>query len=88
VKTREGDHVDSELSEIGVKLTREAQAGSHTTHGSSYQVVQVTIGRGGELEGTEADIVQSLVVKDHNLISVLDQLVDRESSIVWLNDSV
>jgi len=88
VQTREGDHIDCKLSEIGVKLTREAQASSDTTHSSSNQVVQVTIGWGGELEGTETDIVQSLVVQDHDLISVLDQLVDGESSIVWLYDGV
>jgi len=88
VKTGEGNHVDCELTEIGVELTGEAQASSDTAHGSSYQVVEITIGRGSQLEGTEADVIQGLVVKYHDLIGVLDQLVDRESSVVWLYDGV
>jgi hypothetical protein len=39
-------------------------------------VVKITIGWGGELEGTEADIVEGLVVNTHNLIGVFDELMD------------
>merc|ERR1711918_297995 len=52
------------------------------------QVVEVAVGGGGELEGTEADVVQGLVVKAHALVGVLDQLVDGEGSVVRLDDSV
>jgi hypothetical protein len=41
-------------------------------------VVQVTVGRGGQLEGAETDVVQGFVVEDHDFIGVLDQLVDGE----------
>jgi hypothetical protein len=51
-------------------------------------MVKITISGGGKLEGSEADIIESFVVNDHALISVFDQLMDRESGIVWLNDSV
>jgi hypothetical protein len=51
-------------------------------------VVKITVGWGGELEGSEADIVESLVINAHDLIGVLDKLMDREGGVVWLNDSV
>merc|ERR1711939_851999 len=88
VQAREWDQVDTELAEVGVKLARESQAACHAGHASGAQVVEVTVGWGGELEGTEADIVQSLVVKAHALVGVLDQLVDGEGSVVRLDDSV
>ena len=42
----------------------------------------------GELQSAEADVIESLVVENHALISVLNKLVDRERGIVWLHDSV
>merc|ERR1711898_25650 len=88
VEAREWDEIDAELAEVRVELTRESQATSDARHASGAQVVEVAIGRGGELEGTEADVVQSLVVKTHALVGVLDQLVDREGSVVWLDNCV
>lgn len=69
-------------------LSRETKAACNSRHNSADQVVQVTIGGGGELESAEANIIQSLVINAHNLISVLNKLVNREGSIVWLNNSV
>jgi hypothetical protein len=83
-QTREGDQVDSKLAEIRVELTGEAQAASDTGHRSRHQVVQITIGGGGELEGAEADIVQSLVINDHHFIGILDKLVDGQGGVVRL----
>jgi len=88
VQTRERNEIDTELAEVRVELTREAQAASHTRHASRAQVVEVTIGGGSELECAEADVVQSLVVEAHALVGVLDQLVDREGGIVWLDNRV
>jgi len=68
--------VDSQLSQISVKLTRETQRGGDTAHDDRNQVVQVTIAGGGELQGAEADIVQSLVINTEGLVRVLNQLVD------------
>ena len=48
----EGDHVDSQFPEISIQLTWEPEAGSDTRHGQGYQVVQITIGGGGELQGS------------------------------------
>ena len=88
VKTWEWNHVHSQLAEISVKLTWEAQAGGHTRHGGRHEMVQVTIGWGGQLEGAEANVVQGLVVNAIGLVGVLDKLMHREGGVVWLNDGV
>lgn len=51
-------------------------------------MVKITVGWGGELKGSEADIVQGFVVNDHDLIGVFDQLMDGEGGVVWFNDGV
>ena len=51
-------------------------------------MVKITISGGGELEGPEADIVEGLVVNAHNLIGVLNKLMDGEGGVVGLNDGV
>ena len=76
VETGEGHHVDSQLAEISVELAGEAQACGDTRHGGRNKMVQVTIGGGGQLQGTEADVVESLVVNAVGLICVLNKLVD------------
>eukprot|EP00043_Microstomoeca_roanoka_P004868 m.52369 g.52369 ORF g.52369 m.52369 type:complete len:506 (-) comp12695_c0_seq1:22-1539(-) len=88
VKTGERNHVDSQLAEIRVELTREAKASGNTAHAGGDKVVEVTICGGCELEGTEADIVQGFVINAVSLISVLDELVHREGGVVGLNDCV
>ena len=51
-------------------------------------MVEITVGWGGELEGSEADIVQSLVIDAHDLIGVLDELMDGKGGVVWLNNGI
>ena len=51
-------------------------------------MVKITIGWGGELKGSEADIVKGFVINAHDLISVLDKLMDGKCGIVWLNDGI
>jgi hypothetical protein len=51
-------------------------------------VVEITVGGGGELESPEADIIESLVVDDLDFIGVLNELMDGESGVVGLDDSV
>ena len=88
VQTRERDHVHRNLAQVTVQLTRESQAARDAGHGRGHQVVQVTVGRGGELQGTEADVVQGFVVQDHDFIGVFDQLMDRQRGVVWFDDGV
>jgi len=47
-------------------------------------VVEITVGGGGELEGAEADVIESLVINAEGLVRVLDELVDGEGGIVGL----
>merc|ERR1719498_517593 len=84
----EWDEVDSKLSEIGVELTWESEAASDTREGSRDEMVKITVGWGGELKGSEADIVKSFVINAHNLIGVLNKLMDGEGGVVWLNDGI
>jgi hypothetical protein len=88
VKTGEGNHVHGQLAEIAVKLTRESETASGSANGSGHQMVEVTVGGGGELQGSEADIVQGFVIKREALIRVLHKLVNREGAVVGLNDSI
>ncbi|BAS71608.1 Os01g0282866 [Oryza sativa Japonica Group] len=88
VQARERDQVHGQLAEVRVQLTREAKAASNSTHCSTDQVVQVANSRSGQLEGAEADVIKCLIVKNHALISILHQLMDRESCIVRLNNCV
>merc|ERR1719194_133009 len=88
MESGEGDEVDSELSEIRVELTGESEAAGDTGESSRDEMVKITIGGGGELEGSEADIIEGLVINAHNLIGVLDKLMDREGGVVGLNDGI
>jgi hypothetical protein len=36
----------------------------------------------GQLQGTEANVIKSLIVKNHTLIGILNQLMDNECSDV------
>merc|ERR1712072_657943 len=88
METGEGGQVNSELSEIGVELTGESQAAGEAGEGGGHEMVEITVGGGGELEGSEADVIEGLVVNAHNLIGVLDELMDGEGGVVGLNDGV
>ena len=51
-------------------------------------MVEISVGRIGELEGSHANIVKSLVVDTEGLVRVLNQLMDRESSVIWLHNGI
>ena len=84
----EGHKVHRELAKISVELTREAEAAGDARHDGRDEVVEVTEGGGGELEGAEADVIQGLVVQNHALVGVLHELVNGQSGVVGLDDSV
>jgi hypothetical protein len=88
VKTWEWNKVHSELTKIGVKLTWETKSAGSSGHNHGNEVVKITIGWGGELEGTEADIVKGFVIDAENFIGGLDELVDREGAVVGLDDGI
>ena len=51
-------------------------------------MVEIAVGGSGELEGSEADVVQGLVINAVGFISVFHQLVDRECGVVGLDNGV
>lgn len=57
VETRERNHVDGQLAEIGVELARETQAGGDAGHDSGDEMVQVAIGGVVKLERPHANVV-------------------------------
>jgi hypothetical protein len=88
MESGEGSQVNGELSEIGVKLSGESEAAGESGEGGGDEMVKITVGGGGELEGSEADIVEGLVVNAHNLIGVLNKLMNGEGGVVGLDDGV
>jgi hypothetical protein len=88
VKSGERNQVDSQFSKVRVKLTRESKAAGDSRHGSRDEMVKISVGGSSKLESSETDIVESFVVNDHALISILDQLMDRESGVIRFNDSI
>jgi hypothetical protein len=88
MKTGEGDHVHSKLAKIAVKLTRESQAASGTADSSRHKMVKISVGGGGKLKSSKADVVQGLVIKGEALVGVLNELMDGESGVVGLHDGI
>lgn len=69
-------------------LARETEAGGDAAHCCGDQVVQVAVGRGGQLQSTETDIVKGFVVNAVRLISVFYELVNGQSGIVGFDDGI
>ena len=51
-------------------------------------MIKIAIRRVVELESAHANIIQRLVVDAEGLVGVLDELVHRQSSVVWLDNGV
>ena len=88
VETREGNHVDSQLAQVGIELAGESEARGDATHGGRDKLVQIVVGWCGQLEGAEADVIECLIVDAVSLVRVLHQLMDGEYSIVRLQDDI
>ena len=88
VKTGERYHVDCEFPEISVELSRESEAGGDTRHGGGDEMVKISVCGGGEFQGPEADVVESLVVNGEGLVGVLNKLMDGEGGVVRLDNCV
>jgi hypothetical protein len=70
------------------RQTWESQAGGNTRHCCRDQMVQVTISWGGQLQGAEANVVQSLVIDAVGLVGVLDQLMHGQGGVVGLDNGI
>ena len=82
------NHVDGQLAEISVELTGESEASGDSGHGGGDEVVEISVGGGGEFEGAEADVIQGLVVDTVGLVGVFDELVDGEGGVVGFDNGV
>jgi len=88
VKSWEWYQVSGELSEIRVQLTWESERASDTRHSGGNQVVKISVGWGGELEGSEADVIKGFVINDLDFIGVFDQLMDGKGGVIWFDNGV
>mmetsp|Transcript_13922 Transcript_13922/g.40727 ORF Transcript_13922/g.40727 Transcript_13922/m.40727 type:complete len:201 (-) Transcript_13922:723-1325(-) len=68
VQAGERDHVDSELTQIAVKLPREAKGACRSRDGCRDEMVQVAVAGVRKFERAEANVVQSLIVEGKALI--------------------
>lgn len=69
-------------------ITRETQRTGGSAHGFGDQVVQIAVGRVGKLKGSQADIIQCLIIQHEALVGILHELMDRKSGVVRLDDGV
>ena len=67
----EGNHVDRQLPQVGIELAGEPEAGREARHGEGDQVVEVTIAWSRDLQRSEADVVEGLVVDHEGFVRVL-----------------
>ena len=77
MQTRERHHVRAELAQIAVQLTREADAARNARETRRHQVVQVAVGRSGELQGPEAYVTTKFM---HQLMNFTRQVDTRFAS--------
>ena len=76
MKTREGNHIDCQLPQVSIELTRETETSGHSGHGQGHQVVQISISRVGKFKGAEANVIQCFVVNAIRLVSIFHKLVN------------
>merc|ERR1719478_1151412 len=88
MQTRERHHVRAKLAEIAVELAREADGARYARETGRHQVVKIAVGRSGELQGPEANVVKGFVIQGEAEVRVLHELVHRKRAVVRLNHRV
>merc|ERR550537_1965953 len=88
VQAWERNKIHCQLAQISIQLTRKAEASCHAADSCRYEVIQITICWSGELQGSETNVVECLIVKKHAFVGILHQLVEREHCIVRFDDCV
>merc|ERR1711871_483522 len=71
VQARERNEVHGDLTKIAVELSGEAETASHSTHGCTHQVVQISVSGCCELQCSEADVIQSFVIQQEAFVRIL-----------------
>lgn len=80
------DQIGLEFSNINVQGSIESQRGSQRGNDLGYQSVQVGIGWSFNIQLSSADIIDSFIVQHNINISVFQQRVGRQDTVVWFND--
>ena len=88
VETRERHHVDGQFSQIGIKLAGESETGGDPGHGGGDEMVQIPVCWCCQFQGSEADVIQSLVVDAVGLVCILNELMDGQGGVVWFHNGV
>jgi hypothetical protein len=88
MESGERNKVDSELPEVRVELTGEPDGAGNTGHSNGDEMVEITIGGGGQLESSEADIVEGFVIDNLDFISIFDKLMDGKGGVVRFDNGV
>ena len=88
VQTRERNQVHRQLPQIAVQLTGVPQTRRDPRHRARDQLVHVRERRRLDVQRLRADLVQRLVVQNHHLVHVLQQLVHRQRRVVRLRHRV
>jgi len=88
VESGEGDQVNSQFSQIRVKLTGESKTTGNSGHSNGNQMVKITVSGGGQFQGSETDIVKSFVIDDHTFVGVFNELMNGEGGVVGFNDGI
>jgi len=82
------DEVGLEFSDIDVQGTIESERSSQGGDNLSNKSVQVGVGWSFNVELSSADIVDSFVINHGSNISVFQEGVGTEDSVVWFNDGI
>merc|ERR1719150_531884 len=87
VESREGHQVGLELSEVNVELSVESEGRSHGGDDLGDDHVQVSIAWAVNVQLLLADAIDSLVVKQHGHLGVIQQPMGGEHGVVGLHDT-
>jgi len=80
-------HVDSQLPQIRVELTRETQASGNSGHNNRNEMVKITICWCRELECPETNIIKCLVVNAESFVRVFNKLMYGKSGVIGLKNN-
>jgi len=80
------DEVSLEFSDIDVQSTIESEGGSQRGDNLSDESVQVGVGGSFDIELSSADVVDGFVVEHDSDISVFEEGVSGQDTVVWFNN--
>jgi len=82
------DEVGLEFSDIDVEGTIESEGSSQRGDNLSNKSVQVGVSGSFDVELSSADIIDGFVINHRSDISMFQEGVGTEDSVVWFNDGI